>query len=90
MTPIASTNASPGASPPPLTYEQSIARLDAITGELGRPDVALDRALALFDEGIATLRTAHSALERAEAQLAVLVESASGEFEVRPAGGSSS
>jgi len=41
-----------------VTFESSLARLEAIVTELNRDDVSLDRALTLFEEGIGHLKTA--------------------------------
>ncbi|MEP6691254.1 MAG: exodeoxyribonuclease VII small subunit [Gemmatimonadaceae bacterium] len=66
----------------PATYEASLSRLEAIVRELERDDVELDRALALFEEGIARLRLASAALERADAQVRILTEHADGRLRV--------
>ncbi|HEY7876912.1 MAG TPA: exodeoxyribonuclease VII small subunit [Gemmatimonadaceae bacterium] len=65
-----------------MSYEDDLARIETIVAELERDDVALDRALALFEEGVERLRAASAALERAEAQVRVLVERADGTFEL--------
>ena len=67
-----------------MSYEEDLGRLEAIVAELGRDDVALDRALALFEEGVERLRSASKALERVEAQVRVLIERADGTFELGP------
>ena len=63
-----------------MNFEQSITRLEEIVRELDRDDLDLDGALALFEEGIAHLRVASSALTRAEARVQQLVEAADGTF----------
>ncbi|MGH7647061.1 MAG: exodeoxyribonuclease VII small subunit [Gemmatimonadaceae bacterium] len=65
-----------------MSYEEDMARIETIVAELGRDDVALDRALALFEEGVQRLRSASTALERAEAQVRVLIQRADGTFEL--------
>ncbi|MEO6445056.1 MAG: exodeoxyribonuclease VII small subunit [Gemmatimonadaceae bacterium] len=60
------------------TFEQSVARLEAIVEEMERQDVSLDRALGLFEEGIEQLRAAQAELTRAEASVKVLTERADG------------
>jgi len=65
-----------------MSFEEDLARIEAIVAELGRDDVALDRALALFEEGVERLRSASKALERAEARVRVLIERADGTFEL--------
>jgi len=64
-----------------VTFESSLARLEAIVNELNRDDVALDRALTLFEEGIGHLKTASAELQRAEGVLKTLVKKADGTFE---------
>lgn len=65
------------------SFEESIARLEALVEELERPDVPLERALALFEEGIELLRVAQSELTRAEAGVKVLVAKAGGVLQVK-------
>ena len=48
-----------------MTFEQSLTRLEAIVRELEGRDLPLEEALRLFEEGIAHLRTAGSALSQA-------------------------
>ena len=57
-----------------MTFESSLARLEAIVTELNRDDVPLDRALTLFEEGIGHLKTASAELQRAEGVLKTLVK----------------
>jgi exodeoxyribonuclease VII small subunit len=61
-----------------MTFEQSLTRLEAIVRELEGRDLPLEEALRLFEEGIAHLRTAGSALSQAEARVQQLVEAADG------------
>jgi exodeoxyribonuclease VII small subunit len=66
-----------------MTFEQTLTRLDEIAVALDRDDVPLEKALALFEEGIAKLRDASSELAKAEGKVKTLVEEAEGVFEVR-------
>ena len=61
-----------------MTFEQSLTRLEAIVRELEGRDLPLEEALRLFEDGIAHLRTAGSALSQAEARVQQLVEAADG------------
>jgi exodeoxyribonuclease VII small subunit len=70
-----------------MTFEQNLVRLEEIVRELERSDLDLDRALALFEEGIVHLRAAGSALQRVDAQVQQLVEAADGSFSVSALGG---
>jgi exodeoxyribonuclease VII small subunit len=67
-----------------MTFEEDVARLEAIAAELGTDGVALDRALELFEEGVARLRRASAELVRVESQVALLVEQVDGVFALRP------
>ncbi len=65
-----------------MTFEESMARLDAIVRELDSDALDLDHALRLFEEGVDRLRTASAELSRAEAQVKLLVEKSDGSFEL--------
>lgn len=66
----------------PVAFEVRLERLEAIVAELGDDGVPLDRALALFEEGLTQLKAASGELERAEATLKQLVEQADGSFDL--------
>jgi exodeoxyribonuclease VII small subunit len=70
------------AEPEQSSFEDSLARLQEIVGELERDGVDLDRALRLFEEGVERLRTATGELSRAEATVKLLVERTDGSFEL--------
>ena len=63
-----------------MSYERDLARLDEIIGALERNEIELDRAIELFEEGVARLRSASKSLARAEAQVKRLVEQTDGSF----------
>ena len=63
-----------------MSYEKDLARLDEIIAALERDELELDRAIQLFEEGVARLRTASESLANAEAQVKRLVEQADGSF----------
>jgi exodeoxyribonuclease VII small subunit len=65
-----------------MTFEAALARLEAIVSGLQEEEIPLDRALALFEEGLQCLKAAHAELSRAEAQVKLLVEKADGTFEL--------
>lgn len=70
-----------------MTFEQSLTRLEEIVRELERTDLDLDRALALFEEGISHLRAAGQSLQTVDARVQQLVEAADGSFSVAELGG---
>ncbi len=65
-----------------MTFEEDVGRLEAIVRDLERDDLDLDRALRLFEEGIARLRTASAALAEANGRVQELVAAADGSFEL--------
>ena len=73
------TPAAPATSP---SFEDSVARLEAIVRELDGDGVDLDRALRLFEEGVERLRGASAELSRAEARVKLLVEQSDGAFDL--------
>jgi len=60
------------------SLEQDLGRLDAIVRALEAEDLDLDRALALFEEGIERLRSARERLTEAGVRLKALREAADG------------
>lgn len=69
-----------------MSFEIDVARLEAIAAELdgGGAGVTLDRALELFEEGVACLRRASAELTRAEMRVTQLVEQVDGTFSLKP------
>jgi len=69
-----------------VSFESDVARLEAIAAELdgGGAGVTLDRALELFEEGVACLRRASAELARAESRVTQLVEQVDGTFTLKP------
>lgn len=65
-----------------MTFEQTLNRLEEIVRDLERSDLDLDRALALFEEGIGHLRTAGQSLQVVDARVKQLVEAADGTLSV--------
>ena len=70
-----------------MSFEQSLARLEEIVGELDGDGLDLDAALALFEEGVERLRVASAELARAEAQVKLLVERSDGTLDLADFGG---
>ena len=70
-----------------MTFEERVARLEAIVAELEGDEVPLARALALFEEGVACLRDASTELAGAEARVQKLVERDDGTFDLADFGG---
>src|SRR5687767_718855 len=66
----------------PVSFEQRLKRLEEIVGELESEEIDLERALALFEEGVSCLRAATEELGKVETKVQRLVERADGTFEV--------
>lgn len=69
-----------------MSFESDLSRLEEIAGALDRADLSLDESLALFEEGIARLRSASDVLAKAEGRVTTLVEQADGALKERDAG----
>jgi exodeoxyribonuclease VII small subunit len=65
-----------------MTFEQQVARLEAIVAQLNDSKLDLAQALGLFDEGVGLLRSAHEALAKVEGTVSRLTESEDGRFHV--------
>ena len=66
----------------PDTLSADLRRLEEIVRTLEADDTDLDRALALFEEGVARLRAARDRLGEAEARVQKVLEDASGQLRV--------
>lgn len=67
-----------GEGDPPPSLQADLERLEQIVRDLERDDLDLDRALALFEEGVGRLRDARTRLGQAEVRLRQLREAADG------------
>ena len=70
----------PGEAP---SLGEDLRRLEEIVRRLESDDGDLDRALQLFEEGVARLRSARERLASAEAKVRRVVEDAEGNLRVR-------
>jgi exodeoxyribonuclease VII small subunit len=64
------------------SFRERLERLEAIVRELERSDVDLDRALALFEQGVGELRDAHALLADAELRVRKVIEDADGNLDL--------
>jgi exodeoxyribonuclease VII small subunit len=62
-------------------------RLEEIVRQLERDDGDLDRALALFEEGVARLRAARERLGEAESRVTKVLEDAQGTLRIEDVDG---
>lgn len=67
-----------------MTFEEALARLEAIAGTLERNDVPLARALELCAEAAILRRQCRAQLGEAEGRLQQLEELANGEIRLEP------
>ena len=54
------------------TYEENIKKLDSLVSQLEKGELALETALACFEEGIGLIRVCQSQLERAAERIQIL------------------
>lgn len=66
----------------PGSLSSDLRRLEEIVRQLESDDTDLDRALALFEEGIAKLRAARERLAEAELRIQKVLEDAAGQLRV--------
>ena len=64
--------------PEALTFEQAIARLEALVDEVEGGSVDLEKALARYAEGTALIKRSQSVLDAAEKKIATLALDAKG------------
>jgi exodeoxyribonuclease VII small subunit len=67
-----------------LDFEASMTRLDRIVQELESPQVSLERAIELFEEGLRLGNLCSTLLEHAQARVEKLLEKSDGSVETRP------
>jgi len=63
---------------PPSSLADELARLEEIVRRLEAEDLELDGALALFEQGVACLRSARERLAAAEVRVRTVLEEANG------------
>ena len=66
-----------------VKFEQAMARLEAIVGELEKGDLPLDESLKIFEEGIRLSKNCLKVLEEAEHKVEVLVQDKNGKKQLR-------
>lgn len=66
-----------------VKFEQAMARLEAIVGELEKGDLPLDESLKIFEEGIRLSKNCLKVLEEVERKVEVLVQDKNGKKQLR-------
>ncbi|MEW6275610.1 MAG: exodeoxyribonuclease VII small subunit [Bacillota bacterium] len=65
------------------TFEEALARLEAVVKELENGKLPLDKALELFGEGISLAQFCHQQLEQAEQKISLLMADARGNLTLK-------
>ena len=65
-------------------FERSLARLEEVVRRLESPQLSLDEAMKLFEEGVELSRECQKQLEEAEGRVEILLKKADGKFTAEP------
>ena len=65
-------------------FERSLARLEEVVRRLESPQLSLDEAMKLFEEGVALSRECHNQLVVAEGRVEILLKKADGKLTAEP------
>ena len=80
-------NSTPAKKPEPAKkpdFEKSLARLEEVVLRLENPQLSLDDAMKLFEEGVALSRECQRQLEDAEGRVEILLKKADGKITAEP------
>ena len=80
-------NSTPVRKPEPPKkpdFEKSLARLEEVVRRLESPQLALDEAMKLFEEGVELSRECQRQLEEAESRVEILLKKADGKLVAEP------
>lgn len=66
-----------------LKFEDAMARLETIVGELERGDLPLEESLKIFEEGIKLSKTCLKMLDDAERKVEILIQDKDGKRRLR-------
>ena len=65
-------------------FEKSLARLEEVVRRLESPQLSLDEAMKLFEEGVELSRECQKQLEQAEGRVEILLGKADGKITTEP------
>lgn len=65
-------------------FELSLSRLEEVVRKLESPQLSLDEAMKLFEEGVALSRECQKQLEEAEGKVEILLKKADGKLVAQP------
>jgi exodeoxyribonuclease VII small subunit len=63
---------SPADAPSPLSFEEALAKLQALVHSLEEGDIGLNEAMVSYEEGVRLLRHCHQLLQTAERRIELL------------------
>jgi exodeoxyribonuclease VII small subunit len=65
-------------------FEKSLMRLEEVVKRLESPELSLDEAMKLFEEGVKLSRECQKQLEEAEGRVEILLKKADGKIAAEP------
>jgi exodeoxyribonuclease VII small subunit len=65
-------------------FEKSLARLEEVVRKLESPQLSLDEAMKLFEEGVGLSKECQKQLEEAEGRVEILLKKADGKMVAEP------
>lgn len=65
-------------------FEKSLARLEEVVSKLESPQLSLDDAMKLFEEGVGLSKECQKQLEEAEGRVEILLKRADGKMTAEP------
>src|SRR5690242_6686370 len=68
-----------------LSFEMGVQQLEKIVKALEQKDIALEKALSLFKDGVGLVQYCSRVLDQAEKQMEILLEGPDGQLQVAPA-----
>ena len=70
--------------PKKVDFERSLTRLEEVVRKLESPQLSLDEAMKLFEEGVELSRECQKQLEEAEGRVEILLKKADGKMTAEP------
>jgi exodeoxyribonuclease VII small subunit len=67
-----------------VDFERSLTRLEEVVRKLESPQLSLDEAMKLFEEGVELSRECQKQLEEAEGRVEILLKKADGKLSAEP------
>lgn len=68
----------------PIKFEEALARMEAIVGNLEKGDLPLEESLAVFEEGVRLSKSCLKMLEESERKVEILLQDKDGKKRARP------